>query len=231
MSAIRSNSHKPFRGARALAFSVLVGVGVLASAVPASAASTTPFNANLVKNPGAEAGSASPDGQSGVNVPHWDGVSGSTFTVVKYGTPGGFPSHAKGQHISGGKQFFTTGAWDSVYGQCDDAKQSIFIHGRSSAIDHGHVKVVVSAYLATFSNQSDTAHLNLYFGDDSNNSLGGAHVKPQTATNDNFHHVTTSRVLPKRTREITIDLWASNVPTDQYCDAYFDNISVKIVPA
>ena len=166
-----------------------------------------------------------------VPIPHWGTLSQTTFTVVAYGTPGGFPTVAEGNRIHGQHQFFTTGQWDSVYGECDDANQSIIIHGRNAAIDSGHVKVVLSARLATYDSQSDTANVNLYFGDSTNNSLGGAHVHPQTATNGTFHLVSVSKILPKHTRQIEVRLWASNVPAGTYCDAYFDNISVEIVSA
>jgi hypothetical protein len=205
----------------------LAGLAVPLSIGSATAVTPTPFNTNLVQNPGAEAGSASSDGNSGVPIPHWGVISDSKFTVVAYGTSGGFPTTAEGHRIGGGHQFFTTGAFDTVFGECDDANQNIFIKGRGAAIDSGHVKVVLSVRAGTYDSQTDTAHVNLYFGDGTNNPLGGAHVQPQTHTNGRLNLVSVSKILPRHTRQIEVRLWISNA--EGYCDAYFDNVRVKLV--
>lgn len=231
-----SRTALPRRSGRLLVLATLVaavGLAWSSAAVGATTrravhpATTTPFNTNLIKNGGAEAGSASSDGYSGVAIPGWEVVTDSQFTVVKYGTSA-FPTKHEGNRINGHKQFFTTGQYDSTYGQCDDAFQDVFIKGHNSAVDGHHVKVVLTARLATYLDQTDTAHINLYFGTrNDNSSNGGAHVKPQTATYGKFNLVSVSKVLPAQTGEIKVRLWASH--TIGYCDAYFDNISLKIV--
>jgi hypothetical protein len=214
------------RRARA-ASAVTVGLAALMLSVgPAGAATPTPFNHNLVKNPGAEAGAASSDGQSGVTIPNWEGISDSHFTVVRYGTAGGFPTAAEGQRIGGGKQFFAAGV--DHFGDCDNISQSIFIIGRNSPIDGHHVKLVLSAWVATYDGQTDNAIVRVNIGDDSNNSLGSLVLPTQSATNDTFHHLKSSKLLPSHTRELTVSL-QSSTHQGAYCDAYFDKISVKLV--
>jgi hypothetical protein len=193
------------------------------AAAPVTAATTTPLDSNLVKNGSAEAGHASSDGQSGVLIPGWEALSDSNFTVVKYGTPGGFPAKSDAP-AKAGKQFFSAGA--EHFGGCDNIIQPIFIKGRNSLIDGHHVQVTLSAYVATFDSQIDNAIVLLKFGDDSNNSLGSTKLPTQTATNDKFHHLTKTVTLPRKTREMTVVLESTN--HTGYCDAYFDKISVKL---
>jgi len=210
-----------------LSFSVVLAMAALVLSVGSVSAANTPFNANLVKNPGAEAGSNSNDGSVGVPIPHWEGISDSHFTVVPYGATN-FPTKAEGNRIGGGKQFFTAGTYDTVYGECDDVSQSIFLTGLNSKIDGHHVKVVLSAWVATFDSQTDNAIVRMTIGDDSNNFLGTLKLPTQTATNGKFKHLTASKVLPAKTRELTVKL-QETVHQGNFCDAYFDNISVKLV--
>jgi len=216
-----------FNGRRRVAsLASAMSLGVLALALgtsPVMAATTTSFGVNLVKNGSAEAGPASSDGGAGVAIPGWEGVSDSNFTVVKYGTPGGFPAKSDAP-AKAGKKFFSAGA--EHFGDCDTLIQSIFIKGRNSLIDTHHVQVTLSAYVATYGSQIDNAIVLLKFGDDSNNSLGSTKLPTQTATNDTFHHLTKTLMLPKKTREMTVVL--ESTQHTGYCDAYFDKISVKL---
>lgn len=204
---------------------------VLVTAVPVEGATATPYSSNLIKNPGAEQGAARSNGQTGVAIPGWDPFG--NFTVVAYGTGGGFPTKAEGSRISGQHQFFTTGAYDTIYDECDTAIQFITIRGRNSPIDSGHVKVILSARLGTYDSQTDTAHVTLSFRDGNNEQLTTPHsgslaLIPVSHTNGTFKLETASRVLPQKARILRVILSASN--TQGYCDAYFDNVSVKIVP-
>jgi hypothetical protein len=65
-----------------------LAAALLALPGPASAVTGAP---NLIKNPGAESGPGSGDGST-VAVPNWTVPSGGTFTAVKYGATGGFPT-------------------------------------------------------------------------------------------------------------------------------------------
>jgi hypothetical protein len=210
-----------------VASGVLAVTAVLVLSAGSVSAATTPFNTNLVKNPGAEAGSSTSDGTVAVPIPHWEGISDSHFTVVTYGGPN-FPTKAEGNRINGGKQFFTAGVYNTVFGECDDVSQSIFLTGINSKIDGHHVKVVLSAWVATFDGQTDNAIVRMTIGDDSNNFLGTLKLPTQSATNNTFHKLTASKVLPAHTRELTVKL-QETVHQGSFCDAYFDNISVKLV--
>jgi hypothetical protein len=61
----------------------------------------------IYQNPSAEAGAASPDGNSVVAVPGW--TSTGSFTVVQYGTPGPFPSVPFENSYSPQSKFFVGG--------------------------------------------------------------------------------------------------------------------------
>jgi hypothetical protein len=212
------------RHAAGLASALSLGALVLILGTsPVLAASPTSFGVNLVKNGSAEAGVASSDGQSGVFIPGWEAISDSNFTVVKYGTAGGFPTTGDAPSKAGA-QFFSAGA--EHFGECDTLIQSIFVKGRNSLVDAHHVQVTLSAWVATYGSQQDNAIVLLKFGDDSNNSLGSIQLPTQTATHDVFHHLTKTVLLPRTTREMTVVLESTRHTS--YCDAYFDKISVKL---
>src|SRR3954452_19110952 len=205
-------------------FAFVLALSAAAVAVaPAAAVMATPLGVNLVQNPSAEDGLGIPDGSRGVDIPGWETISGSNFTVVPYGAPGGFPATTDAPPKAG-QEFFAAGKEHS--GECDNAIQPIMITGRNAVIDSHHVQVTLSAWVATFGNQVDNAIVRLKFGDQSNNSLGSIKLPTQTATNDTFHHLTKKVLLPRHTREMTVVLESTN--HIGYCDAYFDKVSVKL---
>src|SRR5919204_3954666 len=81
----------------------LLGAALLAPTVP---------QGNLLRNPGAEAGQASANGETTVPIPNWQTTS--AFTVVAYGGGGPpdfftFPPPSEAERIGGGKNFFSGG--------------------------------------------------------------------------------------------------------------------------
>ena len=207
-------------------FSFAFGLGLIAlilAAGPTMAATPTPFNTNIVKNQGAESGAASSNGNAGVAIPSWEEISASNFTVVKYGTSG-FPSVSAGSAILGGKQFFTSGVYDTVYGACDDSIQNIKIKGRNSLIDSHHLSVTLSAYLAKGPG-NDKPIVLMTFGDSTNNSTGNSIQFGSTSSSFTLKSKTV--LLPKHTRQVTVKLEDYN-GTGPYCRAYFDNVSVRV---
>ena len=71
------------------------------------------------------------------------------------------------------------------------------------------------------------------FRDGNNEQLTTPHsgslaLTPASATNGTFKLEKASKVLPRKARVLRVILSADR--TQGYCDAYFDNISVKIVP-
>lgn len=193
------------------------------AATAAEAASPTPYNVNLLKNGGAEAG-ASTIGYSAVRIPGW--LKTGKFTVVKYGTPD-FPSVNASARFGGGKQFFTTGP------NCDVASQSIKLRGRNSAIDSGQFRITVIGYIATYGNQPDTARVRLYLLDSTGHTLASAYTEA-SATDNQFRQFFIDTHLfphgvPAGTRKLVVYLSSTN--TVGYCDAYFDRLELRISAA
>jgi len=208
---------------------VSIGLILALSAVafvagPVAAASTTPLGKNLVKNPSAELGAASKYGD-GVTVPDWETISDSNFTVVKYGTLGG-PTKAQGA-ANGGKKYFWTGHYDSVYNACDDAIQNIKINGLNSQIDAHNLNVTLSAWVGAYYS-TDLARVTLTFGDDSNNFISSIRVGVHGPTS-NFAHPSVTVKVPKHTRQVTVHLYDAG--TSDSCLAFFDKISVELSQA
>ena len=209
---------------RRLVLTASLGVAAMTVALsgsPAAAVSPTPYNTNLVKNPGFEAGTASPNGYTSVTVPKW--TTPQLGTVVKYGTAGGFPTKAESNRISGGKKFFASGPHGPTL--CGWAEQTIRLVGRDAKIDSGHVKITVKGLLGTYDSQSDTASLQTFFLDNGGESILELESS-RTKTNGKLLPGFNAMVVPAATRQILIRLWADN--TEGYCDAYFDKISVKL---
>jgi YVTN family beta-propeller protein len=97
----------PFRSPRlaALLTALTCGIGALAAGAPAAAGRVAAHpvagpGANLLLNPGAQAGAVSAQGWDSITIPGWQ-VAGGLPTVVRYGTPG-FPR--------------ATGRWPAVPG-------------------------------------------------------------------------------------------------------------------
>jgi hypothetical protein len=215
-----SRRHRP--GAARLAV-LAAAASVVLAAAPATAATTTPYGTNLVHNPGAQSGPASPNGQTTVDIPAWDTFS--NMTVVKYGTSG-FPSTSQSSGFGGGSKFFSTGPYDTVFNQCGDAQQTITLHGRASAIDAGKVKVTFSGRVGATGGA--TAHLDLYFRNANNHGVGINGITTSTAgTGRTLPAVQRSRKLPPNTRLLRVHLWADGVASG-YCKAWFDNLKVVI---
>ena len=203
---------------------VLALSAVVFATAPMAAASTTPLNVNLVKNPSAELGLASTDG-SGVTVPDWETITDSNFAVVKYGILGG-PTKAQGA-VNGGKKYFWTGRYDLVYNQCDDAIQNIKITGRNSQIDSHQLKVTLSAWVGAMES-TDLARVTLTFGDDTNNFISSVRVGIHGPTTK-FAHPSVTVKVPAHTRQVTVRLYDAG--TSDSCLAFFDKISVELSQA
>jgi hypothetical protein len=200
------------------------------SALPVSAANTA-FDTNLVKNPGAEAGSAAHTGSPGdptvVAIPKWSSTAGTHFTVVEYGAAGGYPTAAEGNRINGGDQFFAAGLKTSA-NQCNFLQQNIELVGRDTLINSDSVRADLSAWIATFDSQPDAGAVSVRFLSANANTLGGFSTAVVRKTNGVFQHVTASMVVPRQTHVLKVVLSGVGTPSGAECDAYFDRISVKI---
>jgi len=220
-----SSSTRMGRAGRRMMPLALAGLASLVlAASPVMASSPTPYGSNLLSNAGAQAGHASPDGQSPVVIPGWDDTF-ANMTVVKYGTPG-FPGTHESNKFGGGSKFFSTGPYDLGLGTCGDADQTIVLTGRGSAIDAGQIRARLSGRVAA--SGPAVAHLDLYFRTSNNHSVAVNGITKHTSnTGSSFVALGGSKVLPKHTRTLRIHIWASGVSSG-YCKAYFDQLSVVI---
>ena len=205
------------RGA-AIVGALLTGAMLFAAPV---AATTTPYNTNLVKNGTAE---------SGVN--HWETFPPNDFQTHTYGASGfGFPSKMASQNIGGSKHFFYAGPYDNAYGTCGDASQTFTLTGLNSPIDTGHVKVRLRGYAGTNGAADINAHLDLYFRDADNHSVSSNGItKTASSTNEKYKHFDVTKVLPNHTRILRIHMWADGDATvsSSDCQAFWDNLSVVL---
>ncbi len=207
---------------RRIALAGAMSLGLIAIAGPVADAST-PYGTNLVRNPGAQQGSASSSGNGVVSIPRWETFA--NMTVVRYGTSG-FPSTNRGNAIDGGSKFFSAGQLDTGLGQCGQAEQVIDLSGRGSLIDSGRIRVSFSGKVAA--SGPAVAHLDLLFRDASNHSVGSNGIQKRVeGSGTAFRSISASRILPDGTRKLRVKLWADGVETG-YCKAYFDNIRVTI---
>lgn len=206
-------------------WTILAVVSLLAiafSVSPAAALTKTPLGVNLVKNAGFEA-TVGGNGYT-INYPtKWDSSQGN-WTVVKYGSTG-FPTVAESNRIGGGKNFASCGPSTAS----SILFQEITILGRNSAIDAELLYIRVRVRLATYDSQDDNAqlHVNVYNGNDQ--QLTSFNTPAKTHTNGQFVLAKFSHVLPAGARSLIVVLEAHRVggATD-YCDAYFDNVSVVL---
>ena len=185
-----------------------------------NAATQTPFDKNLVKNPGAEAG-AGTSGNTPVQIPNWS-VYGA-FTVVRYGAAG-FPAKSESTRIGGGHKFFSCGPNSSG----GHVVQTVQLHGLQTLIDNGHVKVILKARLASYASQQDSATASVHFYNNASGT-GYLYAPAVVASDDLFISKSASRIVPPGTTFLQVELYgvrANNGGT--YCDAYFDNISVVL---
>jgi len=228
---VTSRSHRRWQGRLPL---LTVAVASLLVAGPAGAVAAaqppTPYGVNLVRNPGAEAGPAG-DGASVVPIPHWKtSTKTDYFTVVPYGATD-FPTHAESRRIDGGKQFFSCGDGTSE----GSLGQLITLTGRTAAISHHHVRLVLKAHIATFGTvQLDEGWVSVYFDGTPINHvyplLGSVDSGHITRSNGVFKVVTAAGKLPKGTAVLAVVLNGLRDASGggSYCDAYFDNIDVRL---
>jgi hypothetical protein len=196
---------------------VLAATALLATG-PVSAGTPTPYNANLVRNPGAQAGIP------GTSVPRWEEDDG--FEVIRYGDPGA-PSKAHGDSFTGGTQLFSTGEYDTTFDLCPDALQFITISGRNRAIDAGNVRLRLKARLGT-ADPSHVASVTLQFRDGNNHAIGSLMTLGPVSTSNTLVARSRSRIVPRKARILRVQLQGGLEAPD--CKAYFDKIDVRIVP-
>ncbi len=200
--------------------SVFTGGGATVRAIPV--ASVVPLDVNLVRNPGAELGvTGDPDGYKLVPIKHW--VRAGKFTLVPFGASGGFPTVAEGTRIHGGKYFFAGGADNTR----SSASQLIDVSTRAAKIDAGRLRVQVSAFLAGYATQSDSAQVVVEFMNASGVVVGAVRTAPVSATSEKFVKKSAAALVPSGTRKLRVKLLAAR-GNGSYNDGYFDKLDLRI---
>jgi len=182
---------------------------------------------NLLKNPGAESGPGATSDTAVAAIPRWTTAGG--FTAVRYGTRfagggGSFPAAPKG----GGKNFFAGGPERAVA----TATQRINVAGSAGEIDAGGVTATLSARIGGYLDRPDNGRISATFLGANGRALGRLTIGPVTASDrggtTGLVPVSGSLRVPRQTRSIKVQLIARRV-VGFYNDAYFDNISLKLV--
>ena len=183
---------------------------------------------NVIKNPGAESGPGATSDTAVVPIPRWTTAGG--FTAVRYGAGfagggGSFLAAPRG----GGKNFFAGGPERAVA----TATQRINVAGSAGAIDAGKVTARLSALIGGYLDRADNGRVSATFLSAAGNALGRLTIGPVTASDRGnktglLPRSGTLRV-PKKTRSINVVLTARRL-VGSYSDAYFDNISLRLVP-
>lgn len=203
-------------------------VGICAAALLAATAGSAGGQgaANLLANPGAEAGEAAPDANARFPVPVWETTS--TYTAVQYGAPQ-FPTPAESARIGGGENFFAGGPGGAV----STARQVVGVSGRAAAIDAGGLAATISAWLGGFSSQNDATTVAAVFRSATGAELSRTTIGPVLAADrgnqTSFRPRTATSLVPSGTRSILVVLTARRTE-GTYNDGYADNVSLTLSP-
>ena len=185
------------------------------------AATSTPLGFNITVNSGAEGG----QGGTGevVPIPLWKTTS--TMTAVRYGAPG-FPSRAEANAVNGESNFFYCGA--STAGSA--ARQRVGIRGRNSLIDGGGLSLDVTVRIGSPSNDDDAGRMIVRYLDGAGGVIGSLQTSSVAATAGAMPRTKASGPVPSGTRALQVILKGTGTAGTS-CDVFFDNVSVKLVPA
>jgi hypothetical protein len=228
--------------ARKRSWLVAVGValvGVLS--VGAGPAGATIPAGNLLANPGAEDGAASPTGSSTGSIPGWI-VSSHAPAVVRYGTVGGFPTStspavAGNQFFSGGDNSPDSGTFVNATG----IGQTIDVSGAASEINAGTVEAEMTACLGGYAGQEDFASLEMVAEvasggtTDLQNVGGGSAYGPTAAQRGNQTELLPVSLVgnvPINTATLDADVgFERRSGLHTYNDGYADNVQLTLFPA
>jgi YVTN family beta-propeller protein len=164
--------------------------GAAAQAAPASLAADAPPGANLLLNPGAQAGANSARGWDAVTIPGWQVVSGLP-TVVRYGASK-FPPITGRQPAVRGGQLFAGGA-----GGTARLRQDVSLRSSTGTRPPAGTAFRLSAYLGA--SQSSSAGVTVAFLSAAGRVLGHAGIGPvraRTSSPAGMHYRAASGTLP-----------------------------------
>ena len=196
-----------------------------ALAVPGAALAVTGAPPNLIKNPGAESAPGSGNGST-VAVPDWTVPSGGTFTAVKYGASGGFPTASDPGPQSRGANFFAGGPGSAVA----RADQTISLKSYAGTIAAG-ASFTLAAWLGGYKAQDDNTTVTIAWEKNSGAFLGAVMIGPVSAADRHdktglLHELTTGTV-PHGTQRAVVNVEMSR-NEGSYNDGYADNLSLTV---
>ncbi len=187
------------------------------------------FYQNIIHNPGAEDGAASPDGMSAVPIPEWTAMGGAT--VVAYGTPGDFPSVADPIPRAPGSNFFVggPGASSSTIFQAIDVPPELWPFIDSSL----GVSYMLNGWLGGFASDGDYASVAMQLKNASGDVIESNGLGPVTALDRNDATALLPRnvwgFVPWGTRRIEVAVTFTRVD-GPYNNACADNIELWFHP-
>jgi hypothetical protein len=182
---------------------------------------------NMILNSGADFGFGESDATPPVEaIPGFAPVDG--FTVVRYGSPNGFPSLDLAAQIAGESNFFTGGT-----ANVSSATQIISVVDAESLIDSAPgVSYELSGYLGGYADQNDYAEVSLLFLNVNGIEVGSEKLKPVNATERQNQTTLLPRqangILPSGTRIIQLKVTMTKVEADARNDGYVDNLRFSL---
>jgi hypothetical protein len=204
------------------AFAALAVLAVPALAVDSGAGALS--TANLIQNPGAEAGPGSKN-YGIVPVPAWQ--KSASFTALQY-LPRvlDIPSSEQSAEWSGGANYFSAGDAAS-----SSASQVVDVSAQAAKIDAGIVAAKLGALIGGSRAQEDRGAVDAAFLDASGGELGkialGSPTREERKMVTSMLSRATTGNVPAKTRSIRVTMSATRV-TGSYVDVFFDNLSLTL---
>ncbi|MBI4893525.1 MAG: hypothetical protein HY821_23085 [Acidobacteria bacterium] len=187
--------------------------------------STPSTGTNLLKNPGAEDGNASPDYSGLSAIPSWTTDGG--VSVISWTSGADYLSPSSPGPTDRGRNFFSGG-----YSSTASMYQVVDLSSYSSAIDAGTQPYTLSGWLGGWDGQDDNATLTATFKDSSGATLGTAKIGPVLSADRSGNSGLLQRIssanLPARTRSATITA-AFTRTSGSSNDGYADNFNFSLV--
>ena len=209
------------KGLSAVTSALLIACAA-SSAIPGKAL-VAAYGVNLLVNGNAEAGPASLTGAP-VPVPGW--TVSSAFTVVPYGTAGGFPTASQGPP-DGMNQFFAGGNADT-----STATQDIDVSDKATDIDAGKVVCDFSAWLGGMAGEDDNAVMTVIFNEANMTQITSSTIGPVTPADRSSQTKLLFRVgsigVPPHTRSIKVSLTMQRLAAGTFNDGYADSLGLVL---
>lgn len=200
-------------------------IAVALLAVPGAASAAALTTPNLIENPGAEAQPGSGDGST-VPVPFWTVPAGGTFTAVKYGASGGFPTASAPGPKKRGANFFAGGPGSDAA----RADQTVPLSAYATIIAHG-ATYKLGAWLGGFASQDDNTTVTIAWEKANGTLLGAVMIGPVSAAArqdvTGMLYRAKAGTIPHGTAKAVVNVEMTRA-AGSYNDGYADNLSLTL---